>query len=136
MRDTTPTAPAPALARSRTFPATPACAREARRFLTATLRGSPVCDDAALCLSELVTNATLHSNSARPGGTFTVTIQVSAGYLRVEVRDGGGPWAQLPSSPADAHGRGLLIVSQIARAWGRTGTSDTGWRVWFEIDHP
>jgi anti-sigma regulatory factor (Ser/Thr protein kinase) len=134
MRDTTPTAAA--LAHSRTFPAIPACAREARRFLTATLGASPACDDAALCLSELVTNATLHSHSARPGGTFTVTIQQHAGYVRVEVHDNGGPWTQQPSSPTGTHGRGLLIVSQLAHAWGRTGTPHTGWCVWYEIGYP
>jgi hypothetical protein len=32
------------------------------------------------------------------------------------------------------HGHGLHIISQLARTWGITGDSDTGWIVWFEAD--
>jgi hypothetical protein len=32
------------------------------------------------------------------------------------------------------HGRGLLIVSQLAGAWGRDGSGAVGWTVWFEMD--
>jgi hypothetical protein len=34
----------------------------------------------------------------------------------------------------DEHGRGLLIVASLARAWGRAGDSERGWTVWFEMD--
>jgi hypothetical protein len=34
----------------------------------------------------------------------------------------------------DEHGRGLLIVASLARAWGRSGDSERGWTVWFEMD--
>ena len=57
------TSTAPLIGWSRRFPATPEQAGEARRFLAAILDGHPA-DDAILCLSELVTNATLHSRSA------------------------------------------------------------------------
>ena len=59
---------------SRSFPATPEQAGEARRFLAAILNGHPA-DDAILCLSELVTNATIHSRSRQPGGCLTVRVQ-------------------------------------------------------------
>ncbi|HUY46404.1 MAG TPA: ATP-binding protein [Streptosporangiaceae bacterium] len=127
---------APPLTCSRTFPATPAQTRQARRFLAAILDGSPAADDAVLCLSELVTNATIHSNSREPGGTFTVTAQVSTGRLRVEVRDQGGPWTRPVRNRNGIHGRGLLIVARLARDWGRAGDPGTGWRVWFEMDCP
>jgi hypothetical protein len=55
--------------------------------------------------------------------------------LRVEVHDEGGPWTWLGRSE-EPHGRGLLIVSQLARSWGRTGNSTTGWTVWFEMHCP
>jgi serine/threonine-protein kinase RsbW len=126
----------PLPASSRTFPATARHIGEARRFLSAILDGSRAADDAVLCLSELASNATTHSHSRRPGGTFTVCAQVRAGCLRVEVHDQGGPWNQPVRSQNGTHGRGLLIVSRLTRAWGRTGDSCTGWRVWFEMECP
>jgi serine/threonine-protein kinase RsbW len=129
------TATAPPLTWSRAFPATPAQVREARLFLAAVLDGRPATDDAVLCLSELAANATIHSQSRHPGGRFTVHAELHGDDLRVEVRDQGGPWASLPRAN-EPHGRGLLIVSQLARAWGRTGDSATGWTVWFEMHCP
>ena len=121
------------LAWSQAFPATPAHAREARRSLARILDGRPAADDAALCLSELAANATLHSRS-RNGGHFTVRAEMRHGdRLHVEVTDQGGPWGPHPSGD-EQHGHGLLIVSQIARNWGVSGDSDTGWTAWFEID--
>ena len=69
------TSTAPLIGWSRSFPATPEQAREARRFLAAILDGHPA-DDAILCLSELVTNATIHSQSHQPGGCLTVRVQL------------------------------------------------------------
>jgi hypothetical protein len=109
---------------------------EARRFLSAILDSCPAADAAVLCLSELATNATLHSNSGKPGGHFTVHAQIHDDRLRVEVHDEGGSWA-LPARRRDGqHGRGLLIVSQLASDWGRAGNSETGWTVWYEIAWP
>jgi len=132
MRETTT---APPLAWSRAFPATPAQAREARRFLAAILDGHATTDDAVLCLSELATNATVHSQSRSPGGHFTVRAELQGDRLRVEVQDEGGPWIW-PRRDGELHGRGLLIVGQLSRTWGRTGDSATGWTVWFEMDTP
>lgn len=78
-------------ARTRSFPATPRQVREARQYLAALLDGFPAADDALLCLSELVSNAILHTDSARPGGQFTVAVTRNGGHLRVEVGDDGGP---------------------------------------------
>jgi serine/threonine-protein kinase RsbW len=123
----------PLIAWSRRFAASPPQIREARLFLATILEGCPVADDALLCLSELATNALLHSRSREPGGYFTVHAQRQGDDLRVEVRDQGGPW----TSPAltnsgEMNGRGLAIVGQLARAWGRCG-DEAGWTVWFEI---
>ncbi len=128
------TTAAPPLAWSRAFPATPAQAGEARRFLAALLDGHPATDDAVLCLSELVGNATVHSHSAEPGGQFTVRARIRGDWLRVEVQDEGGPWTQPVRRRDEQHGRGLLIVAQLTSNWGRTGDSAAGWTVWFEID--
>jgi serine/threonine-protein kinase RsbW len=122
---------APPLVWSRTFPAAAAQIGEARRFLAGILDDLPAADDAVLCLSELATNATVHSRS-RDGGHFTVLVERHDQRLRVAVRDQGGPWSQ-PAAPDDHHGRGLLIVSSIATTWGRDGHPAAGWTVWFEI---
>ena len=110
----------PIVAWSRTFFATSDQVREARQFLTSILDGRPATDDAVLCLSELVTNACLHSHSHEPGGKYTVRAQLNDGTLKVEVSDSGGPWTW-SDYPDERHGRGLLIVAQLAQAWGRTG---------------
>jgi serine/threonine-protein kinase RsbW len=124
---------APPLAWSRAFPAVPAQIREARRFLAGILAGYPTADDAILCLSELASNASVHSDSRKAGGMFTVRAEIYAGRLRVEVQDEGGPWTWPVRPPGGQHGRGLLIVAQLASEWGRTGDSESGWRVWFEL---
>ncbi|MDX6392264.1 MAG: hypothetical protein QOJ73_3327 [Streptosporangiaceae bacterium] len=128
------TSTAPPLAWSCAFPASPAQAREARRSLARILDGHPAADDAVLCLGELAANAAIHSRS-RNGGHFTVRAQFAEGCVRVEVHDEGGPWKQ-PVLAGHEHGRGLLIVASLARDWGVTGDSHTGWTVWFEIDGP
>lgn len=139
MRET-PTRPAVVTtecAWSRTFPATPDQVPQARRFLAELLAGSAVAGDALVCLSELVTNALCHSRSGRPGGTFTVRAALTGNTLRVAVEDQGGRWAPRPgASPGAQRGRGLVIVRQLARAWGRTGGSGIGRTVWFTMDLP
>ena len=125
-------APAPPRRHRQVFPARADQAREARNFLSAILNGSPAANDAILCLSELATNATLHSRS-RSGGHFTVRAEIHGSRLRVEVQDEGGAWTR-PTPGDEQHGHGLHIVSQLAHAWGITGDSDTGWTVWFEAD--
>jgi len=117
------------LAWSRAFPAVPAEVGEARQFLSAILDGRPATADAILCLSELATNATVHSRSQEPGGHFSVRIQLHDSRLRVEVSDQGGPWAQ-PDTTDERNGRGLLIVDQLTRA----GNDQTGWTIWFEME--
>ncbi len=118
---------------TRVFPARPDQVGEARRFLALILDGLPAAEDAILCVSELVTNAVIHSRSRRPGGCFTVSAGIRPGdRLRIEVADQGGRWAQ-PVSTDGQHGRGLLIVGRLARTWGVTGDPGAGRTVWFEI---
>ncbi len=68
-----------------------------------------------------------HSDSREPGGQFRVRVERHGDRVRVEVCDQGGPWA-----PAAAHdeenGRGLLVVAQLARSWGRTGSEALQWQ--------
>lgn len=127
------TTTAPLLVWSRAFPAIPAQVREARQFLSAILDGRPAASDAILCLSELATNATVHSRSREPDGHFCVRVQLHGSHLRVEVSDQGGPWAQ-PAHLDERNGRGLLIVDQLTHNWGRTGNDQAGWTTWFETE--
>jgi hypothetical protein len=113
---------APPLVWSRAFPAIPVCAREARRFLSAILSGCPGTDNAILCLSELVTNAIVHSRSCAPGGRFFVHVYRHENVLRVEVSDQGGPWAEVPPGDDGRGGRGLLIVARATSPGGRSGS--------------
>jgi serine/threonine-protein kinase RsbW len=122
---------APPLVWSRTFPAAAVQIGQARRFLAAILADLPAADDAVLCLSELATNASVHSRS-RDGGHFTIRVELHGERLRVAVRDQGGAWAQ-PTAADDRHGRGLVIVSNLATSWGRDGHPAVGWTVWFEM---
>ncbi len=120
---------------ARSFPATADQVSEARRFLAAMLGDFPAAEDAVLCLSELATNAITHSNSARPGGQFTVRASLGpAGWLRVEVEDDGGPWHE-PGDNNGQRGRGLMIVRDLARHLAITGDGPHR-TVSFEIGHP
>ena len=105
--------------------------RAARRFLAGLLDGCTGVDDALACVSELATNAVLHSRSGRPGGRFTVCATVRAGSVRVAVADEGGPWGHERDGDGQS-GRGLLIVGELASRWGRED-GPAGRTMWFEI---
>jgi anti-sigma regulatory factor (Ser/Thr protein kinase) len=121
--------------RCQRFPATTDQVSHARRLLAGILDGCQQADDALVCLSELVTNAVVHSHSREPGGSFTVRAHLDRQRLRVEVCDQGGPWHTTSRVlPDEQNGRGLLIVSELASRWGCAGHSKSGWTVWFEID--
>lgn len=120
---------------SRGFPARPEQVGQARRFLALALEGCPVTDDALLCLSELASNSVLHSASRRPGGAFTVRVQLRQGdHVRIEVHDEGGPWNQRPDGDGRAHG--LAIVRALAAESGTGGDALTGWVTWARLDWP
>ena len=36
--------------------------------------------------------------------------------------------------PGNGDSGGILIVDQLARAWGRDGNDQTGWTIWFEME--
>jgi anti-sigma regulatory factor (Ser/Thr protein kinase) len=81
--------------------------------------------DAALMVSELVSNAVLHGS-----GTISLRIDVEAAAMRVEVADEGNV-AVAPSPTPGAHGGwGLRIVDQLADDWGVLAGST---KVWFRL---
>ena len=117
--------------RIRSFRARPDQVREARQFLAQVLGDCSRATDALACLSELVTNSVLYSNSRRPNGRFIVRASLRPAGLRVEVEDEGGPWKHRPGHD-DQRGRGLAIVDALSTDWSITGNG-TSRTVWFEI---
>ncbi|MGW2842606.1 ATP-binding protein [Streptomyces sp. NPDC001493] len=104
-----------------TLPNTASAARIARDFVASLLerdqRGGLV-DDARLCVTELVTNAYRHTSSS------LVRVHVAVNRKRVTVsvadhdpRTVQALAAQRPNSEQQC-GRGLLIVENLALAWG------------------
>ncbi|MFD5426665.1 ATP-binding protein [Streptomyces sp. NPDC127084] len=88
---------------------------------------------AELLVSELVTNALVHTDDGA-----VVTATVAPARLRVEVRDFttgvGDPHLPVPAVGDDStHGRGLLLVQNLADAWGVRAHA-LGKVVWFELD--
>lgn len=120
--------------RERTFPAHPRKVGAARAFLAAVLDGDVAADDAILCVSELASNAVLHSASCRPGGTFTVRAEMSEDCIWVKVKDNGGEWEE--TAHGDGRPHGLDIVRELATDSGREGSSLTGWMVWAKLERP
>lgn len=111
--------------------AAPQSARAARRFVQAQLDewGLSVDDDGVvLMVSELVTNAGLHANSAA-----TVRLVDQGDCLRIEVTDASTTPVQVRSHRTGAEtGRGLRIVDALAARWGVDAAAD-GKTVWFEV---
>ncbi|MER5434503.1 SpoIIE family protein phosphatase [Streptomyces sp. NPDC002588] len=87
--------------------------------------------NAGLMVSELVTNAVRHSRR-RP-----VALRLVRGdTLLCEVDDDDHELPTLLSAgPADEAGRGLRVVSTLAREWGTSRTA-AGKSVWFELTLP
>ncbi|MDL4821516.1 ATP-binding protein [Actinomadura opuntiae] len=107
----------------------------ARRWLRDVLgREHPCMDDAALCMSELLTNALRYTESGRDG-QIRVEVAYSARTVRIEVIDDGRA-ATAPhvaeAAELDVSGRGLRIVASIAKDWGTEPRGDRR-AVWFEL---
>jgi serine/threonine-protein kinase RsbW len=105
--------------------------QDARRAVARHLAGYPVLDDLVLIVSELASNAVLHSASR--GEFFTVRAELHADYVWVEAEDLGGPWR---SRQHDDRPHGLDVVEALTGpdGWGTEPTSDGGRIVWARLD--
>ncbi len=118
-----------------TLPGTSVSVGDARDFVAAVLGPAHPClSDALLLVSELATNAVLHTLSGR-GGTYEVLVAGDVGTVRVEVHDLGGGSA--PCTPATddgmgEHGRGVEMMSTLASRWAYEPYGN-GLSVWFEL---
>jgi anti-sigma regulatory factor (Ser/Thr protein kinase) len=111
----------------------PASARLARRALMDVMTEEGLADrafDAALAVSEIVTNAVLHGRKP-----ITLRFRVATDGIRVEVHD-GSPVSPAFSmlDPTAVTGRGLMLVSAAADSWG-VDPDENGKTVWFGFDH-
>lgn len=92
-------------------------------------------DTAKLLVSELVTNVNLHTDS------LAVRLEVVLRHdrLRVSVHDDAldADPHQKPGDAYDENGRGLLLLTGLARDWGvqhgATAHGIPGKRIWFEL---
>lgn len=99
----------------------PGSPAQARRLTRARLSGWSVCEDtcdtAVLVVSELVTNAIVHTASSH----IVCELHDGDDLVRIAVRDEGcapGEPRPSPQRPDEEHGRGLLLIDGLCRAWG------------------
>ncbi|WP_246111962.1 SpoIIE family protein phosphatase [Streptomyces hawaiiensis] len=110
----------------------PDAVMHARRFSARTLRSwglSAEADTVLLVVSELVTNALVHTQ-----GAVRVELTLAADRLRVSVSDSS---PRAPAKPVvvdweSTGGRGLFLVEAVSAAWGSVPVGG-GKQVWSEI---
>jgi serine/threonine-protein kinase RsbW len=104
---------------ARAFPGTPGHVGAARRFVAHLLQGSTFRDDALVVLSELFTNALLHTDSGKPGGLVTVQVTRWRHGVRIAVTDQGSLGQPVirdlaaSGEPAES-GHGLYLAAHLA----------------------
>ncbi|MFJ4467358.1 SpoIIE family protein phosphatase [Streptomyces sp. NPDC089424] len=109
----------------------------ARKLIREWLDGwdlSGMADEEELLLSEVVTNGLVHGDS-----DVYVVVRKYPDRVRVEVRDSDPHRPRTVTMPRQEDeaegGRGLMIVSALASAWGNS-PSGRGKTVWFELPVP
>jgi serine/threonine-protein kinase RsbW len=103
---------------------------QVRRDVASHLGGCPVTDDIVLVVSEIASNAIVHSRSR--GDFFTIRVRLHDRYCRVECQDAGGAWQP---QQHDDRPHGLAIVEALTGpdGWGTTTTSDGDRIVWARL---
>jgi serine/threonine-protein kinase RsbW len=114
----------------RTFHGHASQVAQVRRDIAAYLDGCPAADDAILVVSEIATNALVHSRSN--GESFTVRSEIFRDYVWIECEDLGGPWQ---CARPDDRPHGLDVIGALAGPdnWGTETTSSRGRIVWARL---
>ena len=94
----------------------------ARRWVRSQLEGhieATTASDAALLVSELVTNSVVHADVG-PHRALTVELTTLDDRFRIAVTDPGSRLrpCMLPPNPETAGGLGLLLVDELCEIWG------------------
>ena len=122
------------------LPHTAASVAAARWQISSDLRQAgivtPAIGDAALVMSELLSNAILHARPL-PGARIQVAWAVREGSVELAVSDGGSPTRPQPAphSLSAIGGRGLSIVDHLSCRWG-VHTTEFGTTVWAILPAP
>ncbi|MFP1626419.1 ATP-binding protein [Streptomyces sp. 5K101] len=118
----------------------PAEVGRARRWARSRLLGSGVRDDEPLAetlillISELVTNAVVHTGCPAVLRILFGGDQADVGTVRVEVADSSAcPPRRRHAEGEDTNGRGLELVDGLADRWGWRAEG-TGKSIWCEVD--
>jgi anti-sigma regulatory factor (Ser/Thr protein kinase) len=118
----------------RSLPGKPESVAVARREVRKALAdaGHDDVEDAVLLLSEMVSNAVLHTRSRHAGGRVLVEVfEIGVGLVRLEVTDEGAQGVPRASRPdADrTEGRGLWLLDELGKGWGfrRNGECGCTW---------
>lgn len=102
------------------------------------------CDDVVLVISELVTNAIVHTDSGvvscRLRGGPQIRVEVGSEGRSLSRSDACSPSGFRPpdeAGPPDEGGRGLLVVEALSTAWGlEVAATGAGWTVWAMVTDP
>ncbi|MFG2139424.1 ATP-binding protein [Streptomyces sp. NPDC048650] len=118
----------------------PAEVGRARQWARSRLLGSgieadePLAETLILLISELVTNAVVHTGSAAKVRICFSGSGAAVGTVRVEVLDASArPPRQRHADGEDTNGRGLELVDGLADRWGWQ-QEGVGKRIWCEVD--
>ncbi|WP_257155592.1 MULTISPECIES: ATP-binding protein [Streptomyces] len=96
------------------------------------------CDTAVLVVSELFTNAVVHTDSESVVCEIRLepeAVETGGGHVHITVRSQGlARTAADTRPPCEEHGRGLLLVEAVSTAWGiRESVPGRGWTVWARL---
>jgi anti-sigma regulatory factor (Ser/Thr protein kinase) len=129
-------------ARARSFDGIPATIGEARAWVRELLpSGCGRVDDVVLVVSELATNAVMHSASGAPGGRYAVQVEVDPAARSVAVTCiDMGPALVKAVRPEGEGGHGLAVVNEVADVYEvraePTSRTVCCWLDWPATDSP
>ena len=110
------------------------CARGHTKLVLAEWGLSALADDAALIVSELMTNACQASQALEAPRPIILRLLANDQCLLIEVwdRSPGEPSATVKSDDTE-HGRGLMVIAALANRWGTHRTGAYTKCVWAEL---